>query len=51
MSPLALSIFEFAAVILIIIAFFNEKKFIAFEDKLGAALGRGLRRIVKKFRS
>lgn len=48
---LLLTIFEFAAVILIIIALFNEKKLIAFEDRLGAALGRGLRRIAKKFRS
>lgn len=47
MSPLALSIFEFAAVILIIIALFNEKKLIAFEDRLGSALGTFIRKFLK----
>ena len=36
---LFLTIFEFAAVVLIIVGLLNEKKLIAFEDRLGSALG------------
>lgn len=38
-TMLFLTIFEFAAVVLIIVGLLNEKKLIAFEDRLGSALG------------
>ena len=38
-TMLFLTIFEFAAVVIIITGLLNEKKLIDFEDRLGSALG------------
>lgn len=49
---LLLTIFEFAAVVLVIIGLFNEDKLIALEEKwgsaLGAFIGKKLRRLYIK---
>lgn len=52
-TMLFLTIFEFAAVVLIIVGLLNEKKLIAFEDRLGTAIGTAIgkqlrRRYIKK---
>ncbi|MBQ8783338.1 MAG: hypothetical protein IJZ57_06155 [Clostridia bacterium] len=41
-TMLALTIFEFAAVVLIIVGLLNEKKLIAFEDRLGTTIGTAI---------
>ena len=43
------TIFEIAAVILIIVGLLNEKKLIAFEDRLGFAIGKFLRKYVRRY--
>ncbi len=48
-TMLATTIFEFAAVILIIVGLLNEKKLIAFEDKLGFAIGKFLRKHIRRY--
>ncbi len=37
-SDIMLTFFEFTAVVLLIIGFINEKKFVAFEEKLARAI-------------
>jgi hypothetical protein len=48
-TMLLTTIFEFAAVILIIIGLLNEKKLISFEDKLGFAIGKMLRKHIRRY--
>jgi hypothetical protein len=45
---LLLTIFEFAAVVLIIVGLLNEKKLIAFEEKIGNALGTAIGKTIRK---
>ncbi len=42
------TVFEIAAVMLIIIGLLNEKKLIAFEDKLGSLIGKALRKYIRR---
>ncbi len=47
-SFLFATVFEFAAVVLIILGLLNEKKLIAFEDKLVSALGNFVGKQLRK---
>ncbi len=51
-TMLVLTIFEFLAVVLIVVGLLNEKKLIALEDRIGTAVGtavgKQLRRIIIK---
>ncbi|MBQ8228177.1 MAG: hypothetical protein IJZ88_04095 [Clostridia bacterium] len=47
-TMLTLTILEFAAVVLIIVGLLNEKKLIAFEDRLGTAIGTAIGKILRR---
>lgn len=47
-TMLFLTIFEFVAVVLIIVGLLNEKKLIAFEDRIGTALGTAIGKQLRK---
>lgn len=45
---LFLTIFEFAAVVLVIVGLIYEKKLIAFEEKIGNVLGTAIGKAIRK---
>lgn len=47
-SFVVITTFEALAVVAIIVGLFNEKKLIAFEDKLGTILGTAIGRALRK---
>jgi hypothetical protein len=47
-SFVIITIFEALAVVAIIIGLLNEKKLIAFEDRLGTILGTAIGRVIRK---